>query len=632
MACLFTYLLAHQTFKLGRWPSLLAGLVYSLSGFFVVHIQQTNILLVITYLPLNWWLVEKIYQNKKLKWALMLSFVFALQILAGHIEFFYYCLLLSGLFWLSLVLTGQKPKVSKSLILLFLAGILAAGLAAVQIALTGEMIMFSNRAEGVGYEISASSAWPLKSLEIFINPKKYDIYQPDLPTEPGKPPLVNIFNVYGYIGLLPLILGLFAITKFKKNRFILILTVMLILSYLWGVGKATQLFAILWQAIPGMQFFRYPVKILFFVEFILALLAGFGLKHLLDSLKNKWSVKKSLVNVLGIIVVLIVFMDLYINNCQQMTIVKAKDWFTTPYFAQFIKNQDNEQISRFYTFANLDYKTIRDYELQKSYRNFLFPNFNLIYETPSSQWLSAFGLDSHLKLQFISRVGIKDNKLILSDSLKKALMLQSVKYFISGLPVEDQDFTLVKSLDLPKDTKHYAFKTTADGSMQAVLTPMKEIYLYEYNKDLWHINLVNKYKVLSNEQALEEIVKQEFDPSSEVILNEEPTDISLENNLGVKEVKLTDYQNHKVKILTHTDQPALLVLADTYYPGWQAYVDNKPSKIYQANYAFRAVAVPAGEHQVEFIFKPSYFKIGMIISLISLFLLIVGFAISLKQK
>jgi hypothetical protein len=58
----------------------------------------------------------------------------------------------------------------------------------------------------------------------------------------------------------------------------------------------------------------------------------------------------------------------------------------------------------------------------------------------------------------------------------------------------------------------------------------------------------------------------------------------------------------------------LLVLLDTYAEGWRALVDGIPARIYPANLAFRGVAVPAGEHFVEFRYAPRSVIGGLILS------------------
>jgi uncharacterized membrane protein YfhO len=60
-----------------------------------------------------------------------------------------------------------------------------------------------------------------------------------------------------------------------------------------------------------------------------------------------------------------------------------------------------------------------------------------------------------------------------------------------------------------------------------------------------------------------------------------------------------------------------LVLTDTYFPGWKAFIDGKQAQIYRANYIHRMVVVPEGIHSVEFIYDPASFKAGGIISVIA---------------
>jgi hypothetical protein len=63
---------------------------------------------------------------------------------------------------------------------------------------------------------------------------------------------------------------------------------------------------------------------------------------------------------------------------------------------------------------------------------------------------------------------------------------------------------------------------------------------------------------------------------------------------------IVSYTPQRVVIRASTAEPRLLVLTDTFFPGWKAYVDGTQSTILRANYLFRAVAVPAGQHEVGF--------------------------------
>jgi hypothetical protein len=73
--------------------------------------------------------------------------------------------------------------------------------------------------------------------------------------------------------------------------------------------------------------------------------------------------------------------------------------------------------------------------------------------------------------------------------------------------------------------------------------------------------------------------------------------------------------------------PALLVVADTYYPGWRATIDGESAAIMRANLAFRAVLVPPGEHVIEFRYEPRSVRIGLWISSVSL-LIVLGLLIA----
>jgi hypothetical protein len=75
-------------------------------------------------------------------------------------------------------------------------------------------------------------------------------------------------------------------------------------------------------------------------------------------------------------------------------------------------------------------------------------------------------------------------------------------------------------------------------------------------------------------------------------------DIVLEN------IVLQDGPN-RVTIHAVVEAPGYLVVADTWYPGWQARVDGERVDILRANYAFRAVPLEAGEQTVEMVYRPA---------------------------
>ena len=74
------------------------------------------------------------------------------------------------------------------------------------------------------------------------------------------------------------------------------------------------------------------------------------------------------------------------------------------------------------------------------------------------------------------------------------------------------------------------------------------------------------------------------------------------------------FANQNVSIQPEAPVASLAVIAQAYYPAWKAYVDGQPARIWRANYAFQAVEVPAGQHQVLLFYEDKRFLIGAALS------------------
>jgi hypothetical protein len=97
-----------------------------------------------------------------------------------------------------------------------------------------------------------------------------------------------------------------------------------------------------------------------------------------------------------------------------------------------------------------------------------------------------------------------------------------------------------------------------------------------------------------------------FDPSAEVLLEEAPPAAG-----GGRGTALPRQRGPNVlEVRTDTDGPAYLVVSDVWTPGWRARLDGVPAPLLRANYAFRAVAVPAGVHTVVMEYAPSGIRWG----------------------
>jgi len=89
-------------------------------------------------------------------------------------------------------------------------------------------------------------------------------------------------------------------------------------------------------------------------------------------------------------------------------------------------------------------------------------------------------------------------------------------------------------------------------------------------------------------------------------------DIALPPGGGAHDaVLLLEYQPDSLELAVSAAGPAVLVAAETEYPGWRAWVDGRPAEIHRVDLAFRGVAVPAGAHRVRMEFRPVILWVGL---------------------
>jgi hypothetical protein len=132
--------------------------------------------------------------------------------------------------------------------------------------------------------------------------------------------------------------------------------------------------------------------------------------------------------------------------------------------------------------------------------------------------------------------------------------------------------------------------------------------------------LVGQVILAKPEQSLAALKSPAWDPARNAVV-ESAQRLALAGP-GLKgTATVTRYAPEHVEVATEASGPALLVLADNYYPGWQAYVDGARTEVFRTNHTFRGVVVPAGKHRVVFSFDPAGVKEGFWIYLLSLALL-----------
>lgn len=153
-----------------------------------------------------------------------------------------------------------------------------------------------------------------------------------------------------------------------------------------------------------------------------------------------------------------------------------------------------------------------------------------------------------------------------------------------------------------------------------VYTTREGIAVYENLHCLPQAYLVNRFvKATGRADARAQIQSSQFDPRSEVVLELPAASAMPTAGAKLPLVPLTVKRQscNQIDIEVKAATASILVFTDTFYPGWIATVDGRESEILQANYLFRAIAVPAGTHAVRFIYNPLSLKIGWLLALLA---------------
>jgi hypothetical protein len=110
--------------------------------------------------------------------------------------------------------------------------------------------------------------------------------------------------------------------------------------------------------------------------------------------------------------------------------------------------------------------------------------------------------------------------------------------------------------------------------------------------------LVGAATVKSDAEAVPYMLSEAFDPEGEVVLPEAPP-VALGGGPVAGEVRWEERTPNRLRLSVTSDRPALLVVADNWFPAWRATVNGSEAPVLRAYHTLRAVPVPQGSSTVE---------------------------------
>jgi hypothetical protein len=595
-------------------------------------------------------------------WRRFLAFVLLslFQFLAGSPEFYALSVAVVLLDTLRFKSTEGNINLGRATLFLLMANLVVAGLAMVQVLPTLELLMESRGRKPIPYREAADwSLSPLSLINLFFLDKEIDA---ENLTSPRLFFLTKLpFLISYYLGaIFPFGMALWFYYASRREKVILLAVIATFL--ILALGNHTPVYGFLLRHVPLFGLFRFPEKFSFIIYPLLIFASLHGLFHFLRgansgrgplviissvwlvflllylflrinteplSLFIAWatnspvlttstlrrsaltlvSLEKQLALTFGILLllllghkgklrkavletllVLLVFFDLSFAHRPYQYLLDPAVIYQGPR----IVAASDEQNRLFYSPGAVD--------LHPSYYSLptepAFPQFiSLVFSNLLPNTGVFHGLDYMQEIDALSRwpygLFLDFGSKLSSDKRYRLLGALNVNYVNSFQPLSGEGITLIR---------HY---------------PEYPSWLYRVDRVVPRAYVVPKFIVERDPiKTLQRLSGSDFNPLNEVVL-ERPLLFSSDENLK-SQVRITSYTNQAVIIRSSLDGPGVLVLTDSFYPGWRVYVDGREKEILRANLFFRAVALSKEDQLVEFHYKPLSFTIGSGVSLITL--------------
>ncbi|QPJ61164.1 MAG: YfhO family protein [Candidatus Nitronauta litoralis] len=339
--------------------------------------------------------------------------------------------------------------------------------------------------------------------------------------------------------------------------------------------------------------------------------------------------------------VFIFFLDIFFSNYGKQEINATKNFDIVPPVTRFLMNDPG----LFRVFVTLETEVLKKNEkVTRKIRGVEVRGRVLPVEFRGQnrvQQLDGWNVIRKKSLRkILNQVGAAplENKLPL-------LRMANVKYIVHGTP-------------LPLDNLPLAFEESPEYRQMLeknVKHPPPLMRVYENPIHLGRAFLAGNCQTISDATQLNnELLNPEWDPEIWVYLPESPPDlpclsptatavkgegtvklIGAEKTITAKSpdpVSSDGFAPGEYRFLVDSVRQQFLVLSDSYYPGWEAFIDDRPVTIYRANQAFRAIVIPPGKHEVEFRYRPKSFLYGAWISGVSLIAGVAFVFVSTKRR
>ncbi len=619
---IFLYLYL-RNLKLHSLASLLGAIAFSFSGFSAAWMEWNTVLHTVIWLPLILLAKDKLLQKWNIPWTAIFLFAELSAFFGGHLQVLFYAVCISNFYLAARIFQKaqlEKSNIIRNMLIIYtpflIFGVVLFAITAVQWIPTLQFINLSARNidqnwHQMGWFIPWQNALQFIIPDFFGNPTTGNYWG-----------IWNYAEFIGYVGIFPLITGLYALF-FRHDRKTLFFGSLFFLSLLFAFP--TFLAQIPFQmAIPFLSTAQ-PTRLLFITDLSLAILAALGLDYYIKTKKNE-------------ILYPIGFLTFVFLGIGAVVFLNTKIHLITPENAAITKHNIILPIILFIIIAIL---LILTGFLKKSKYSFIILSilvaitffdlyrFAYKFETfaspsylyPSTKVISFL----QQKTNGVSRIMTTDDR-ILPPNFSIMYHLQTVDGYDPLYLLRYGELIAASERNRPDISTPFGFNRiiTPKKYESKIINLLNVSYIISLS-DIQnsHLNKVfqdGQTRVYENDQSLPKAI---FVNNVEPVVGKQKTIARLfDSGFSARETALVEcescqklvsidktheripeitlYAENKVTLQGELPHDSLLILFDQYYPTWHATIDGKETKIYLTDYAFRGVFVPKGKHKIVF--------------------------------
>jgi hypothetical protein len=638
----------------------LAGLAIAWGGFAVSMTTYLNNLQAMAWIGWTWWAWMKWLEERELRWLALVAFGFALQFLAGEPQIPVITAVVALLLAWFQPPSGAPEKRRWLTAPLALAGAALGAMlfTAVQLISTAELFLESGRSGGL--RPAEILAWSLHPTQIYnlVLPRYYegaeglfDLRQLPIATQPW------VFTSYLGVGIV--LLALAGLQR-KSLRWSVLWGGLAIAGILLAIGAHNPLVSLLLD-VPFLRIFRYPEKMLLLPAIAVPVLAAAGL----DRVRSERATAAPAV-LAGLAIALLALLAWILTR--EGVLSEPLRWLTPGALvsSEWILDGFASGFRHVGLFAALTtFLFVARRRLQSFSGGILLVIVALVdlaSVTPGAVGLAPARMFSQPP-QVLD--GLPMEELRTSARIRTSPIGAASQgwFLIKDITVAAQHYFLASSMGPNLSMVHgvlaqdgiEAFRPRSDDDQSDILRALPLELQVRYlrlqsTKWLAHWPLdteglervqgvepvfrLERYRIIDPLPRAYMVDRVDVEPDWIVVLNrflaggEDPHRIAyVSEGRGLPGsgeriqggVHWLPGVNHSVRLQVQAPRAALLVLTDTWYPGWQATVDGMPVPIERVNWHFRGVYLEPGEHQVRFDYRPRGVVMGGVISLLTLF-------------